>query len=39
MRRLREAFNPGGSLSPGKKLPDPALPHVGRIHPGRRAAL
>lgn len=39
MRRLRDAFNPDGSLSPGKKLPDPALPHVGRVHPGRRAAL
>jgi glycolate oxidase len=39
MERLRQAFNPGGNLSPGKMLPTTAGCGLEQRHPGRRAAL
>ncbi|MEX0586855.1 MAG: FAD-linked oxidase C-terminal domain-containing protein [Pirellulales bacterium] len=39
MRRLRDAFNPLGRLSPGKMLPTSAGCGIEMKRPGRRAAL
>jgi glycolate oxidase len=39
MRRLRDAFNPLGRLSPGKMLPTAAGCGIEMKKPGRRAAL
>jgi glycolate oxidase len=39
MRRLRDAFNPTGLLSPGKMLPTAGACGLEQRHPGRRAAL
>jgi len=39
MRRLREAFNPGGNLSPDKMLPTAGACSVEQHHPARRAAM
>ena len=37
MARVREAFNPGERLSPGKLLPSPDGPVIEQTAPGRRA--
>ena len=39
MTHLRDAFNPGGRLSPGKMLPTAGACGMEQTHPGRRAAL
>jgi glycolate oxidase len=39
MARLRDAFNPGGRLSPQKMLPTAGACGIEQKHPGRRAAL
>jgi glycolate oxidase len=39
MRRLRDAFNPAGQLSPDKLLPTAGGCTTERLHPGRRAAV
>ncbi len=39
MRRLREAFNPKGNLSPGKMLPTAGGCSMEQTHPGRCAAM
>jgi glycolate oxidase len=39
MKRLREAFNPRGNLSPDKMLPTAGGCGMEQKHPGRRAAL
>jgi glycolate oxidase len=37
MARVREAFNPGGQLCPGKLLPSSDGPNIEQTAPGRRA--
>jgi glycolate oxidase len=39
MRRLRNALNPRGLLTPGKMLPTAGACGMEQVHPGRRAAL
>jgi glycolate oxidase len=39
MRRLRDALNPRGLLTPGKMLPTAGACGMEQVHPGRRAAL
>jgi glycolate oxidase len=39
MKRLRNALNPDGLLTPGKMLPTAGACGMEQIHPGRRAAL
>ena len=39
MKRLRDALNPRGLLTPGKMLPTAGACGMEQIHPGRRAAL
>ncbi len=39
MRRLRDALNSNGLLSPGKLLPTAGACGMEQVHPGRRAAL
>jgi glycolate oxidase len=39
MVRLRQAFNPGGLLSPAKMLPTAGAGGLEQRHPGRKAAL
>jgi glycolate oxidase len=39
MGHLRDAFNPGGRLSPAKMLPTAGACGLEQLHPGRRAAL
>jgi len=39
MKRLRNALNPRGLLTPGKMLPTAGACGMEQVHPGRRAAL
>jgi glycolate oxidase len=39
MKRLRDALNPRGLLTPGKMLPTAGACGMEQVHPGRRAAL
>ena len=39
MKRLRQALNPHGLLTPGKMLPTAGACGMEQVHPGRRAAL
>jgi glycolate oxidase len=39
MKRLRDALNPRGLLSPGKMLPTAGACGMEQVHPGRRAPL